>query len=376
VSSIKSLVVSLVLAAAGISQITFAQEAGPSPAQRAPEHTVSLLFSATDSKGNPLRELSKDQVTVMDNNQPAQTVQVVDASSLPLDLAIILLASKDKFGQEQAAAIELAQKVLRPGKDKAFVVTAAGDKSWPNPKLNWLTEPSAVADLVRGLDKNAGLPDLFSYVLSTNNIGTDRLSIQSFNTGGGFSFFNVVWAMMKTDPAPARRAVVIFRLPSAHAPGWGERNSRACEENHNYVIQTAQSLGVPFYTIGLDDQMPGTNAYATNVQRDYQPLHNGNSVGARQYDADMDKYLANQYTAGRNNINRIADETGGRPYWTMKKNYADAVAAIANELTGRYVVSFVPPDKSAESPIHPIKIQVSGAAHVSAPRAYIVQPPS
>jgi VWFA-related protein len=372
-SLLKSLVVSLFLVAVCISQITPAHKVRTS-AQRAPEHTVSVLISATDAHGNPVRDLAIDQVTVMDNNQPAQTMRVVDASSLPLDLGIVLLASKEKFGQEQAAAIDLAQKVLRPGKDKAFVVTAAGDKSWPNPKLNWLTEPSAVADTVRGLDKNAGLPDLFSYVLSTSNIGIDRQSIQSFNTGGGFSFFNVVWAMMKTDPAPARRAVVIFRLPSAHAPGWGERNSRACEENHNYVIQTAQSLGVSFYTIGLDDQMPGTNAYTTNIQHDYQPIHNGNSVGARQYDADMDKYLANQYRAGRENISRIADETGGHAYWTLKKNYADAVAAIENELSGRYVISFVPPDKSAESSIHPIKIQVSGAAHVSAPRAYIVQP--
>jgi len=292
------LVVPFLLAATVFAQVVARQETGTMPAQRAPERTVSVLFSATDGHGNPLRELTKDQVTVSDNNQSVQTTQVLDASALPLDLGIVLLASKDKVGQEQAAAIDLAQKVLRPGKDKAFVLTAAGEKPWPNPKLNWLTEPSGVADMVRALDKNAGLPDLFSYVLSTDNIGIDRLSIQSFNSGGGFSVFNVVWAMMKTDPTPARRAVVIFRLPSTHAPGWGERNSRACEQNHNYVIETAQSLGVSFYTIGVEDQIPGANTAANNIQRNYQPLHNGNSVGSRQYDAELDKYLTTQYTAG------------------------------------------------------------------------------
>jgi VWFA-related protein len=372
---IKILMLPFLLAVAVFAQVMPQQEPQPSPAQRATEHTVSVLISATDGHGNPLRELTKDQVTVSDSNQSVQTTQVLDASALPLDLGIVLLASKDKFGQEQAAAIDLAQKVLRPGKDKAFVLTAAGDKPWPNPKLNWLTEPSAVADMVHGLDKNAGLPDLFSYVLATDNIGIDRLSIQTFNTGGGSSVFNIVWAMMKTDPTPARRAVVIFRLPSAHAPGWGERNSRACEQNHNYVIQTAQSLGLSIYTIGVEDQMPGVNTASNNIQRNYQPLHNGNSVGSRQYDADLDKYLANQYSTGRTNVNRIADETGGRPYWTSKKNYTDAVAAIVNELSARFVVSFIPIDSSAPGPIHPIKVQVSGAAHVSAPRAYIVQPP-
>ena len=373
---INVLVVPFVLAAAVFAQVIPSQDTQPAPAQRSSEHTISVLFSATDSHGLPLRELSKGSVSVSENNQPLETVQVKDASELPLDLGIMLLASKEKFGQEQAAVIDLAQKVLRPGKDKAFVLTAAGEKPWPNPKLNWLTESSAVTDMVRGLDKNAGLPDLFSYVLATDNIGIDRLSIQTFNTGGGFSVFNVVWAMMRTDPAPARRAVVTFRLPTAHAPGWGERNSRACEQNHNYVIETAESLGVSFYTIMLDDQIPGANTASADIQRNYQPLHNGNSVGSRQYDADLDKYLTAQYTAGRNNIMRIADETGGRPYWTTKKNYTDAVAAIANELSGRYMVSFVPPDKSVASPIHPIRVQVSGAAHVSAPRAYIVSPPS
>jgi VWFA-related protein len=373
---LRILVVPFLLVAGVFAQVTPQQEAQPSPAQRASEHTVSVLFSATDGHGNPLRELTKDSVTVSENNQALQTAQVKEASDLPLDLGIVLLASKEKFGQEQAAAIDLAQKVLRPGNDKAFVVTASGEKPWPNPKLNWLTDTAAVADMVRGLDKNAGLPDIFNYVLTTDNAGIDRLSIQTFNTGTGFSVFNVVWAMMKTDPRPARRAVVIFRLGSAHAPGFGERNSRACEGNHNNVITNAQALGVSFFTIGLDDTIPGADNARKDIGRTYQPLHNGNTVGARQYDADLDKSMTYQYTAGRNNVNRIADETGGRPYWTTKKNYTDAVAAIANELSGRFVVSFVPPDKSAESPIHPIKVQVSGAAHVSAPRAYVVQPQS
>jgi hypothetical protein len=299
------------------------------------EHTVGVLFTATDGHGNPLRELSKSQVSVSDGNQGVQTVAVQDASDLPLDLGIVLLASKYKFGQEQAAAIDLAQKVIRPGKDKVFVVTASGDRPWSDSKLNWLTDSAAMADMVGGLDKNAGLPDMFNYVLKTDNSGTDRLSIQTFNSTTGFSVFNVVWAMRKTDPRPARRAVVVFRLGSAHAPGFGERNTRACEGNHNNVIANAQLLGVSFYTIGLDDTIPGSDNARKDIQRGYTPLHDGYSVGARQYDSDLDKSLTYPYTAGRNNVNRIADETGGRPYWTTKKNYADAVTSIASELSGR-----------------------------------------
>lgn len=372
---VKILAVLFVLAGAGFAQVMPPQETGQSPAQRAPEHAISVIVSATDGQGNPLRDLTKESVTVSENNQALETARVQEAWDLPLDLGIVLLTSKDKFDQEKAAAIELAQKVLRPGKDRAFVVTAAGNKPWPSPKLDWLTDSSAVADTIRGLDKNAGLPDMFNYVLNTDAAGTGRHSVQTYNKSNGFSFFDVVWAMMKTDPRPVRRAVVIFRLPMRHAPGAGEQSTRACEENHNTVITAAQVLGVSFFTVGIDDAITGTDTAGKNIQRTYMPLHNGNSVTSRQYDQDTDRFNEIQFTAGRNNVIRIADETGGRAYWPAKKNYTDAVASIASELSARYVVSFVPPDKSTPSPVHPIKVQVAGAAHVSAPRAYIVLPP-
>lgn len=372
---IKILAVLFVLAAAAFAQVMPRQDSGSAPAQRAPERTISVPVSATDGHGNPLRDLTKESVTISENNQPLETAKVQEASDLPLDLGIVMLASKDKFDQEKAAAIELAQKIVRPGKDRVFIVTAAGDRPWPSPKLDWQTDTAAISDTIRGLDKNAGLPDLFNYVLNTDAVGTNRLSIQTFNKGSGFSVFNVVWAMMKTDPRPVRRAVVIFRLPMTHAPGAGEQSSRACEENHNTVIAAAQLLGVSLFTIGLDDAMTGIDTARKNMARTYMPLHDGNSVDTRQSDQDTDRFNELQFTAGRNNVIRIADETGGRAYWPSKKNYTDAVASIASELSARYVVSFVPPDKSAASPVHPIKVQVAGAAHVSAPRAYIAQSP-
>jgi VWFA-related protein len=373
---IKVLIVPFALAAAVLAQVMPAQEKEAAPAQRAPEHTISVLFTATDGHGNPLREVTKDRVSVSESNQSVQTTQVQDASELPLDLGIVLLASKKKFDQEQAAAIDLAQKVLRPGKDKAFVVTAAGDKPWPNSKVPWLNDTPAVADAIRALDKNAGLPDLFNYQVTTDTASLGRMSLQTIQTTGGFSVFDVIWSVMKTDPRPARRAVVIFRLGSAHAPGFGERNTRVSEENHNRVIAIAQLLGVSLFTIGVEDPLPPGDPSRNTIGETYTSMHAGGTGDARAYDQNMARQMDLQYSAGRDNVNRIADETGGRPYWTTKKNYADAVAAIANELSGRFVVSFVPPDKSAASPVHPIKVQVSGAAHVSAPRAYIVPPPS
>lgn len=364
------------------------------------DQNASFICSATDANGVPLRELTVGQVSITDSTRPAQTVSVQDASNLPVDLGIVLLASKPKFDQEQAAAVELAQKLMKPGKDKVFVITANGDKSWSTPNIPWMTDPAAVATTVRGLDKSTGLPDPFNYIFATDSVGIKRNSVQTYSAAEGFSVFDVIWLMMKNDPRPAQRAVVIFRQPLAHGPGIattksdtssnqagmmmgggvgqtegisrnGQQVATTSEATHTRVIATAQTMGVSFFTIGLEDSVPQAQTASATIKRDYMAMHDGNTVNARQYDEDMDRQRELQYTTGRSNVERIADETGGRPMWTNKKNYSDAIASIVSELTSRYVVTFAPAESSAAGSLRPMKVQVSGAAHVSAPRAYV-----
>jgi VWFA-related protein len=397
----KILPVQFVLAAAVLAQFAVPATKIPPPTQPAADQSVSVVISATDSKGMPLHQLSKDQVSVSDSNQPAQTLTVVDASELPLDLGIVLLASKDRFGQEQAAATDLARKVMRPGKDKAFVITAGGDTRWTDSHIPWLTDASSVAEAVHGLDKNTGLPDLFNYQLSTDTAGLARMAVQTYNLGNSFSAFDVIWAMMKNDPRPARRVTMIFRSATAHSPGLSTQASYAAdaspgsmatgggpsapidssqnvtsstEATHNRVILLAQSMGISFFTVGIDDALISADMTRNKLNTDYMPTHGGGNDGhARAYDQNMDRNRELQYSAGRDNVNRIADETGGRSYWPSKKNYTDAVASIVNELSARYMVSFAPPAGSSAGQIHTLKVQVAGASHVSAPRAYIAQ---
>lgn len=369
---IKILTLTFMLASSVYAQQTTPTEKGATPAQATPEQPISVMFSASDAMGTPIRGLTKEQVFVYENNQLAPTIAVQDASELPLDLGIVLLASKKKFDQEQAAAIDLAQKILRPGTDRAFVVTAGGEKPWPNPRVNWLTDNSGVAEAIRGLDKNAGLPDLFNYKLETDEASVSRLSIQNYNTVGGFSVFDVVWAMMKTDPRSVRRAVVIFRLASAHSPGFGERSGRASDTNHDHVIAMAESLGISFFTIGVEDPIPSVETARQDISHNYSGSIHAGAIGDTQaYDQRLARNMELQYTAGRDNVERIANETGGRSWWTMKKNYSDAVIGIANELAGRCVVSFTPVASSAGESAHHLKVQVTGASHVSAPRGVV-----
>jgi len=361
---------------------------GPEQDQSAAPQSVNLVISATDSRGNPLPGLSKDQVSVYDGKEAIQTLGVQSASDLPLHLGFVLLASKTKFDQEKAATIELAQKIMRPGIDEAFVISAGGEKPWTDSHIGWLKDVASVTETVHGLDKNTGLADLFSYELHTDQAGLGRMSTEKYNLGNGFSVFDVIWLMTKNDPRPARRVVVIFRLASAHSPGIneqvshngemgtshsrtthnGEQVTSATEATHNRVIDTAQSLGISFFTIGIDDKLSSADTTRMKPGTDYMPTHSGGNDGnARAYDQNMDRTMEVQYMAGRDNVNRIADETGGRPYWTVKKNFADAVTGITNEIAAQYIVSVAAPADTSSVP-GPLRVQVAGAGHVSAPR--------
>ena len=56
----------------------------------------------------------------------------------------------------------------------------------------------------------------------------------------------------------------------------------------------------------------------------------------------MTKMREAAYAAGRSNVMRMADSTGGQVWWSSKKNFSDATEAIAKDILGQYVLIFSP----------------------------------
>jgi len=334
----------------------------------APARRVTLLLSATDKGGAPIKDISKDSITVIDNDQVGQMVDVRNANPLPMDVAIVLLASKSNFGQQQNAAVELIHKVIRPGIDKAFVVTAGGEKPWPNSRLEWQSDPAELEKAIRALDKNVGMSDAFGYSLTNEAVGNNRgMRLQTYNVGG-FSVFDIVWKMMQSDPQAPRHALVIFRNAWAHSPGLSGVYSKVVEANHNRIIAQAQHFWVPLYVIGVEEPVPGTNV----LSRSYNPMtSNGSGGAARAYDEEWDKERDRAYNAGRANIERMAAETGGGVWWGAKKNYQDATNAIANLLQATYAVTYIVPGDASTSPEHVLQVRAGNQGiHLGVQKTY------
>ncbi len=344
-----------------------------SPVSKSSAPTVTLMMAATDKTGQPIGGLNADQVMVFDNGQPAKTLEVLSATDLPLHLGIVLISSKSNFAQQQAAASELVQKLIRPGKDKAFVVTAGGSKAWPYPRLDWQADPQALVGFINGLDRGAGLADRFEFDLSNYSAGDTRMAVQKYSLAK-FTVFDAIWAMMATDRTPARRAVVIFRNPVAHSPGWDQEWANRVDNHHLEIIANAQILGIGFYAIAVQEPTP----VPRNLSQSYAPQYTGSGGTLRTYDERMGIELDRLLSAGKANVERMALETGGRVWWKAKKNYTDVTAAIIGELNSQYAVMFEPNLRTTVSgPARPLRVTLKHKeALVSAPRAYFPPRPA
>lgn len=336
----------------------------------AQQRRVTILLTLTDHSDNPLQSVAKDALSVVEDSQPGDLLDVRSANQLPLQLGLVLLSSNTNFSQQQAAAIELVRKVIRANLDRAFVVSAGGDKPWSNTRLDWQSDPADLEKTIRSLDRDTGLPDAFTYNLTEDNANQNRrLRIQRYSTGDT-SVFDIIWNMLKSDPRPARRAVVIFRNAWAHSPGLGNTVQHLVDERHSRIIADAQRLWTAFYVVGVEEPTPPPAA----LSQTYAPTFTGAGGYNRVYDQEMEKLRDRAYNGGKNNLERLASETGGMTWWSARKNYPDAVNGITNHLNSQYAVSYAVHGIATPGAQHLLQIKANqSGTRVFVQRAYFTR---
>ena len=358
-----------------LSSLAFAQtEASPTqppaesatPAAKTAPRPMTVLVSATDAKGAAVMNLTKESVEVQDTGHatPVQALQL--AESLPIEMIIVLNSSRNTFKQQQNAAIDLAQKVMRPGKDRVIVMNAGGEKMMTKP-ITWETDPAKVAEYVKAMDYKVGVPDAFGYEIQRDNAGMNRSGLE-IQGGAMNSFFEIAWQLMVQDRSPMRRVLVTFRNPMNHAPGMNQRFQEHVAGRHEQIIHTAQALRAMIFTIVTDEPQQNVSGNI-DINQGYVPLSSGEASQdqLRHYDENVNRNISYAISHGRLNVERLARDTGGRAFMGPKKNYSDAVDGIANAVKAQYALTFIP----AEGVVEPRTLSVqSASAIISAPKSY------
>jgi hypothetical protein len=251
---------------------------------------------------------------------------------LPLHLGIVLHASKNTFPQQQAAATELIQKLVHTTGDEAFVVTAGGDKPWPYERLDWDNNVESLTKFIKGLDKNSGLPEAFKFEVQSTSSSDFRSWLTVYKGAPPEqSVFAIAAQIMRSDPRPARKVLIMFRDPWEHAPGWGGAYGQFVDRRHEAVISMIKESGVSIYVVGIDEistrpKMP------QDIGTTYGTTYTGSGGAMRTIDQAAQKEMDIQMNAGRANVERMAMQTGGAVAYGNKKNYADAVPVIIGKV--------------------------------------------
>jgi VWFA-related protein len=180
---------------------------------------VNLLFTVTDKKGRFVTDLDKDDFQVLENKKPQTIAGFAAESDLPLRLGILIDTSnsiRDRFRFEQQAAISFIQNVIRPGHDKAMVIS-------------FDTATELVSDLVDDTEKLEN-------------------AIRSLHPGGGTAMYDAIYyacrdKLAKDQPRHKfRRAIVLV----------SDGDDNQSDHTRDQALEMAQKADVVIYAISTN----------------------------------------------------------------------------------------------------------------------------
>jgi Ca-activated chloride channel homolog len=182
---------------------------------------VNVLFIAMNKHGKFVRDLNKNDFSILDDHKPPQQiVRFSQQTDLPLQIGLLIDTSGSVHGRfqfEQDAAIGFLQHTLRPHYDHAFAMAFSA--------------------------KNKVVQDF------TDNVSLLGAGIQKMQDGGGTALYDAIYTsckekMLRDDSdRPVRRALIVISD--------GEDNQS--EHTLGQAIYMAERAQVIIYTISTDD---------------------------------------------------------------------------------------------------------------------------
>jgi Ca-activated chloride channel family protein len=262
---------------------------------------VNVTFSARDSQGKVVENLTRDGIYLLEDGAPQKIVFFARSSDLPLTLGLIVDASgsQEHFGKEHQQDLEaFLKQVLRP-QDRVFLVCFGNHLRLVSDYTN--SAGQVLENYARYEKRSRDFPEIGPR--EDRDLGT--------------AFYDSIFYSVteKLAAADGRKAILMFSD--------GEDNS----SSHDMMttIETAQAANVPIYTIRYTEKKHGR-------------------LTAR-----------NKY--GISVMDRIAKETGGLHIDAEKTSRESYFQQIAEELRTSYEIGFYPSNKAKDDSFRKITIR-------------------
>jgi Ca-activated chloride channel family protein len=282
------------------SALLFAQDT-VSPAIRVDVSLVNVAFTARDTRGQIVTDLTRDDIEVFEDGVMKPVRFFSQSSDLPLRFALIVDVSdsQSSFNRKHRVDVEaFAKSALGPA-DKAMLV-CFGNQILPGSDFT-----SSSRDLLRGLD---------AIVKSRSALYADATPNGIRNHGT--AFFDAIYetAHTKMMQPGVRKALVVFSD--------GEDNASAYDIIE--AIEAAQAADAPVYTVHYSDT------------------------------AHISPHTRQRY--GKIEMSRLAEETGGIAY-DSATNVAKALAEVSSELRSLYELGYSPTNSARDGSYRKIEIR-------------------
>jgi len=194
---------------------------------RMPVDEVKVTFHVSDSKGDPLEHLKKDQIELFDNGKPqSRTVAFREYRDLPIRVGFLLDNSSSMHAQldrSQAIASELIKEFFRAQSDRAFTMGFGVDTHITQ---DWTRDADLIAKgITSGLVKQEQESDGTAMFDAIYKACKDRFSSEASDlTGNVILLFtdgednsSQVWEGEAVDTCQRARAAIYVFVPEGKA---------------------------------------------------------------------------------------------------------------------------------------------------------------
>jgi VWFA-related protein len=291
---------------------------------------VNVLATVRDKHGQIVSTLTKDDFKLQQDGHPQTIHYFAKETDLPLTLGLLVdtsMSQRRVIDQERTASYGFLNDLMRPEKDKAFVIHF----DWEIELLQDLT--TSHQKLERALDK-VDMPQMDR--ASGGGGGHHR-------TGGGTTLYDAVFLasdelMHKQE---GRKALILL------TDGVDEGSKVSLDR----AIETAQRANTMVYSIlYADPEAYGRAGYPGGMGR-----HGGWGGGGR---GPGGGYPPQIWPAdGKKVLQRMSKETGGRFFEVSKKQPINEIyTQIEDELRNQYSLGYTPDKAVATQGYHKIAL--------------------
>jgi VWFA-related protein len=321
-------------------------------------NVVALPVTVRDKHGAIVKDLTKDDFSLLENGRPQPIKYFSLDSNLPLTMGLLVdtsFSQREVLDQERNASHSFLDQMLTQDKDKAFLI-------------HFDHQVELLQDLTHKRDKMQSALDLLKTgdddTSHANDPNTD--DSHSGSRHGGTELYDAVYLasneLMKKQPG--RKAVIILS-------DGVDRGSHTSLESAIEAAQRSDTIVYSIYFKGIEerhDRHDNTNSgrgggypgggYPGGGGGGW-PGGGGGYPGGGGQRGGRQPRSEEKHVDGKKILERISKETGGRFFEISKKELVgDAYTSISEELRTQYSLGFTPDKDAAGEGYHHIVLQV------------------